>query len=309
MRRPEVNPHARRPGAEPLWPEPLLEPATVLALIVTYHPDAGVGDRMRPLLGTVGAILFVDNGSRPDEIEPLEPLLGVDGVHLLQNARNVGLATALNQGFRVAREHGFLWVLTVDQDTVPSAALVPAAAYVLASHRERRIALVGAAFGDQANGRSSPEGDEVTWVITSGALQSVNAWQHVGGFREDFFIDHVDVEFCLRARAMGYSVFRASTITIRHSIGSPTAHRTLLGSFSPSNHSRERRYYITRNRVIVWRAYTCSEPRYVVHDVKAAARELAKVVLFEDDRRRKVIAMIRGMRDGIRGSTGEAEWM
>ena len=299
----------RPPGAELPSREPALEPASVMALIVTYHPDAGVGDRMRSLIGTVGAILFVDNGSRPDEIGPLEPFLQEDGVRFLKNDRNAGLATALNQGFSWAVDHGFSWVLTLDQDTEPTADVVLEAAKVLTAHRERRIAVVGAAYGDQAPARLSPDGSEVTWVITAGALHSVNAWQHLGRFRDDFFIDHVDVEFCLRARTRGYAIFRASGATIRHSIGYPTAHDALFRSVNTSNHSRWRRYYMTRNRIIVWRAYARNEPGYVASDVRAAAREFVKVVLFEDDRGRKVAAMIRGMRDGMRGSTGEASSM
>jgi rhamnosyltransferase len=275
-----------------------------MALIVTYHPDAGVEDRVRPLIGTVGAILFVDNGSKPDEITPLGPLLGEGGAHLLHNERNLGLATALNQGFRWAADRGFAWVLTLDQDTEPSSAVVPEAARVLAAHADRRIAVVGAGYGEHTVAGLSPGGGEVTHVITAGALHSVSAWQDLGGFRDGFFIDYLDTEFCLRARARGYAVFRASRSTIRHSIGHPVTHDMGFRTFTPSNHSRRRRYYITRNRIIVWREYAHREPSYVAHDFAAFAKELVKLILFEGDRRRKLAAVARGARDGMRGVTG-----
>jgi hypothetical protein len=47
-----------------------------------------------------------------------------------------------------------------------------------------------------------------------------------------------------------------------------------------------------------------SEPRRIAFDVKAAAKELVKIVLFEDDRRRKLAAVVRGARDGVRGLAG-----
>jgi rhamnosyltransferase len=73
-----------------------------------------------------------------------------------------------------------------------------------------------------------------------------------------------------------------------------------------TNHSRRRRYYITRNRIIVWRTYARVEPRYVAYDVKASAKELVKLALFEDDRGGKIRAVVRGTWDAIRGFTGEA---
>ena len=275
-------------------------------MIVTFHPDARVGDRMRPLIGTVGTILVVDNGSHPDEIAPLEPFLRENGVHLLPNERNVGLATALNQGFRWAADHGFTWVLTLDQDTEPSADVVSEGARVLAAHGDRRIAVVGAGYGQRPVAGSSSTGSEEACVITAGALHSVGAWQQLGQFRDDFFIDYVDTEFCLRARAHGYAVFQATRSTIRHSIGVPTTHDAGFRTFTPTNHSRLRRYYITRNRIIVWRSFARREPGYVADDVKASVKELVKLVLFEDDRRGKMRAILRGARDGIRGATGES---
>jgi rhamnosyltransferase len=304
MRIPDVTAHPRRGAAEVHSPDPPLDSATVMALIVTYRPDLGVGARMQALIGTVGAILFVDNGSRPDEIAFLEPLIREGDAHFVQNDRNVGLATALNQGFRWAADRGFGWVLTLDQDTEPTSGIVPEAARVLAAHGDRRIAVVGAGYGDQAAAPSSSNGSEVTWVITAGALHSVSAWQNLGGFRDDFFIDYVDIEFCLRARSKGYAIFRASHSTTRHQIGNPVTHDVGFRTLTPSNHPRERRYFITRNRIHVWRAYWRREPRHVAFDISAAAKELVKLLLFEDDRRRKLAAVARGARDGIRGVTG-----
>jgi rhamnosyltransferase len=305
MGRPDADAAARPLDDVSTAPVGALEPASVMALIVTYHPDAGVGERARPLFGTVGSVLYVDNGSRPDEIAPLEPLLRDDNVHLVRNDRNLGLATALNQGFRWAADHGLAWVLTLDQDTEPTAGVVPEAARVLAAHPGRRVAVVGAGYGDLTVAGLPPTGGEAACVITAGALHSVEAWQDLGGFRDDFFVDYVDTEFCLRARAHGYAVLRSARTTIRHAIGSPVTHDVRFRTFTPSNHSRVRRYYITRNRILVWRTYARRELAYVAFDARASVKELAKLVLFEDDRPAKLRAVLRGARDGLRGVTGE----
>jgi rhamnosyltransferase len=305
MRGPDASPTVRPPRAGLVRPEPAFDASTVLAVIVTYHPDAGVGDRMRPLIGTVGAILFVDNCSQRDEIAALEPLLREDGVHLLQNERNVGLATALNQGFRWAADRGYAWVLTLDQDTEPTPAVVPEAARVLAGQGDRRIAVIGAGYGDRTAAASSSSGSDVACVITAGAFHSLGAWQHLGGFRDDFFIDYVDFEFCLRARANGYAIVQASEPTITQSIGRPTRRRLLIWPTLPTNHDRSRRYFITRNRVVVWRRYWRRERRWVASDFARFVRESVKIALFEEDRPGKLRAVVRGCRDGIRGHAAE----
>jgi rhamnosyltransferase len=281
---------------------------SVAAVIVTYHPDASLADRVRPLIGQVGAILIVDNGSSDSELASVDTLVREGVVGAIRNGRNVGVATALNQGLAWAEERGYSWALTLDQDTEPSPDVVPEAARVLETHGSHRIAVVGAGYHDGRPSRVRPPaaGYEVPAVITAGALHSLGVWQDLGGFRDDFFIDYVDVEFCLRARARGYAVFRSSRSTIRHAIGNPTTHQMGLRTFRPTNHSRRRRYYITRNRIIVWLAYARREPRYVAHDVKASAKELVKLILFEDDRPAKLRSVARGAWDGIRGATGGA---
>jgi len=49
----------------------------------------------------------------------------------------------------------------------------------------------------------------------------------IGVFREEFFIDRVDFEYCLRAKARGYCVIRTRKPLMSHTIGTPTAHRLL----------------------------------------------------------------------------------
>lgn len=306
MRHPGSNDPVQGPATRPLTPTPQLQPANVMALIVTYHPDAGVAARMRPLLDSVGGILFVDNGSEPAETAPLEALLREPGVQLLRNDRNVGVATALNQGFKRAADRGFVWVLTLDQDTAPSSAVVSEAARVLAASGDRPVAVVGAGRPDIVAKGPPPLGDEVAYVITAGALNAVGAWRGLGGFRDDFFIDYVDIEYCLRARAAGYAVLRSGIQTTGHKVGEPTRHQTGLRGFTTSNHDRTRRYYITRNRIIVWRAYAGRERAFAASDLMHAAKEFVKLVLFESDRGGKMRAIARGLWDGIRGITGEA---
>jgi rhamnosyltransferase len=276
----------------------------VAAVVVTFHPDAQLAERLGPLIGQVGAIVIVDNGSSPEELSPVLPLVQGGMVSTILNGTNLGIATALNQGAAWAAERGYRWFLTLDQDTLPGPTLVLEAARVFDAFHISAPAVIGASW----TGHSCEEepGRPERVVITSGAVYAVGPWLALGRFREDFFIDYVDVEYCLRARQSGYAVLKACRPTIEHEIGHPRVLRTPFRSVTPSNHSPIRRYYITRNRVRVWRLYWRRERSYVAFDMRAAARELVKLVLYETRRRAKLRAVVRGAMDGIRGVAGPA---
>ncbi len=280
---------------------------SVAALIVTYNPDTGLTDRVRPLIGQVGAIVIVDNGSSEVELEGVERLAHAGVAVLIRNARNRGLAAALNQGVGWAHSHGFAWALTLDQDTVPGPDVVAAAGRVFLACRATRPAVIGSEWTSHERTRSHEMlGHAATAVITAGSLHSTAAWAVLGQFREDFFIDYIDVEYCLRARRKGWAILQSSERTIDHHIGRPVRHGTRLRGFTTTNHDRVRRYYITRNRISVWRTYWRSERRYVTSDMAAAAKELIKLVLFETDRPGKFRALARGIIDAVRGVSGPA---
>jgi GT2 family glycosyltransferase len=271
------------------------------AVFVTYHPDDAFDVRVLALSGQVSRILIVDNGSSSEAVTAIERLAKTQGVEAVFNASNVGLAAALNQGLGWGEQQRLDWVATFDQDTLPGPNLVAEAGKVFDAHQGKPIAAIGAGWQGTPEQCENAGGIEVPAVITSGTLHSVAIWRALRGFREDFFVDLVDTEFCLRARSGGYHVVRSCLPTMSHDVGRPSRRRLVFRSVTPSNHSRARRYYMTRNRIRVWRAYARREPSFVIRDVNAAGKELVKLVLFEDGKRGKLGAMVRGTVDGIRG--------
>jgi rhamnosyltransferase len=210
----------------------------------------------------------------------------------------------LNQGAAWVAARGFQWFLTLDQDTTPASTIVHEAARVFGAFPVPPPAVIGAS--STTHRCEDDPGRSERIVITAGALNATGSWTAIGGFREDFFIDYVDVEYCLRARRSGYAVLISCRPTIEHEIGRPRLVKTPFRSFTPSNHDPVRRYYMTRNRIRVWRQYWRREGSYVAYDMRAAARELVKIMLFETRRVAKVRAVVRGTIDGFRGVAGVA---
>jgi rhamnosyltransferase len=281
--------------------------ADVCAVVVTYHPDPGFPDRLARVRSQVGRVVVVDNGSSSPAREMLRCVAGPD-VELILNDTNQGVATALNQGVGHARDRFFLWALTLDQDSVVEPFLVQA---LLEAYNDfpmkEKVAVVGSNYFDENRGKTlvpespgQPAYLEQTTVITSGSLISVDAYDRVGPFRDDFFIDHVDDEYCLRACSRGYKVILCRRPVISHSIGGAVGKRILGRTVWSSNHSPARRYYMARNFLWVARKYFSFRPGWVALRALRHAGFLLLMVLLEKERWGKIESSAKGIRDGLR---------
>ena len=283
----------------------------VVAVIVTLDPEAYVIQNAESLVGRVRRVVVIDNGSGQGAASILDALSLLPSVDVVRNAVNMGIGRALNQGVRAAEDDGATWLLTLDQDAAPGPDIVRIAGETFAAVSwQDRIAVIGSASDADLVRRGSAAGSGRLWaetsaVITAGSFVSLIAVDRIGDFREDFFVDYVDIEFCLRARARGYRVVESGVVAMTHRIGRPTARQIGPRAVTPTNHSVMRRYYITRNRFLVWRRYWRSDARFVAADAIESQKELAKLLLFEEHRPAKVRATLAGLRDGIRNVTGE----
>jgi rhamnosyltransferase len=295
----------------------------ICAVIVSYNPDERLTDLVQAVRPQVGGLVLVDNASSDDVLQ-IVTALQVQGLALLKNARNLGVAAALNQGFSYAREHGFAWALTLDQDSLPAPDMVIelCRAFRTAGGGER-IAVLAPQLVDPRFGRRTPflrpaagpffqrtrceEGilTGVTTVVTGGALMRVEVIETLGGLCEDFFIDYVDTEFCLRARSRGFEIVAACEARMEHRLGRRDERRIGPFVFYPTHHSIERWYYFGRNRIPMLRMYALRFPHWCLYEFIAGTYGLLRMLLAERRQGRKLRAFMRGTLDGLRGRMGE----
>ena len=279
----------------------------VAALIVSYQPRADLLGHIGTIAPQVERLIVVDNGSHGPVVDEVRALVAQVHGTFIANERNLGMATALNQGARAAASGGARWLLMLDQDTNPAldlAAQLRAAAD--AFPQPGRVALVGATTEHQTSDRCADGAPYVVRraVITSGSMLSLAAYRRVGPFRDDFFIDMVEAEYALRAARHGYVTLLACDARMEHAIGSPTRHRLLGRDVTTSNHPAWRRYYMARNRIPVWRANARRTPAWVAFDYMGHLRDTLLMTLYEDGRPAKLAATIAGTIDGLRGVSG-----
>ncbi len=283
---------------------------SVCAVMVTYHPDARTMDNIDKVLVQVQGLVIVDNGSATDEINPLRAASHRLGYKLIENRENLGIAEGLNQGVLWAKSQGYPWVILFDQDSTVTDGFMDHMLAAWRSHTQPdRVASIHPRYVDRERGtepliRRSRDGGPVTsW--TSGALMPSWIFDRIGLFATEYFVDCVDHEYCYRIRAAGYVIADSQQAILLHSPGHPSSVRFLGLNFRPGNHSPMRRYYISRNRLSLYRKYFRTFPNWVLQSVNDDFRETLKCFLGERDRARKFRYFLLGTWDGLTGRMGK----
>jgi rhamnosyltransferase len=299
------------PSARPAYPDPT-SPAreTVCAVMVTHNPDASFSSRLEKVRPQVADIVIIDNGSAEPAVSQIRQFENQNRLHLTFNPTNQGIGRALNQGAQWAANRGYRWILTLDQDTVVACGMVDAlAAAYQALPDKQRLAVIGSNYTHRENGKLASGKNyqggfatgEVKAVITSGSLIPLSVLEEIGGFREEFFVDCVDVDYCLRARARGFRVLQTAAPLMQHSVGNLTEHRLFGKHLATTNHTPLRRYLQVRNTVILAREYIGRDPALVLSALGSRTTAISRVCLFETQRLRKLSYSLLGVVDGIRG--------
>ena len=122
-------------------------------------------------------------------------------------------------------------------------------------------------------------------------------FEKAGFFDEKLFIDYVDHDFYLRLALAGYQLLECKGAKLIHQRGHYTQRKILGKLIETSNHSALRKYYITRNRMYMWKKYGLGYPDFVRHDKKTFRKQLLKMLLVEDKKWAKIKMTIKGMVD------------
>lgn len=283
------------------------------AVIVTYHPDDGLPERLKQVEAQFPLVIVVDNGSRPSTVEMLRRLSRSPHVTLVENPNNLGIAAALNQGVDLASREGFQWIVTLDQDTAIHAGFL-AALFDVHLKSGGGDVLIGSNYWNAQKKRNFVQCkdpcaifQERKTLITSGTLVPLSLFKNIGLFREDYFIDSVDHEFSLRARAHGFRLLISCHPLMNHSIGIGFEQASRLRQLLSLNHSSARKYFIARNSIATAKTYFLREPVWSIRQGVQLLAILLSILLFEEEKLKQSKAFMVGAAHGIIGKMGPIE--
>lgn len=128
------------------------------------------------------------------------------------------------------------------------------------------------------------------------------AYKDVGDFRDDFFIDAVDEEYCLRCITKGHKVFFVFKQLMIHAIGT-VSHRYLFGCRALKcvlhNHPSWRIYYFVRNNLILFGNFFLIVPSWAIPTACRRLKQVVCILLLEEKRLLKLRYVFLGLWDAI----------
>jgi rhamnosyltransferase len=229
---------------------------------------------------------------------------------LIENGVNLGIAAALNTGVRWAKARGFQYVLLFDQDSTVTEGFSQAMLAQYESHPQRdKVAVVTPSQVERSTGRArghrfAKDGSPLV-AITSGSLMPVEIFDRCGWFQEELVIDCVDHEYCLRARSLGYTLAQCRQAVLLVAVGSTTSHQAFGLTISARHYSARRRYYITRNRLVMVQRFWKQQPAWCCRMLQDIVQDAVKVALVEEERWSKMRNTARGIYDALCGRMGK----
>lgn len=232
-----------------------------------------------------------------------------DNITYLPLNDNMGIAKALNEGFEIAKRLGSDYILTMDQDSsLPTNMIQEYMNFI--EGRNEKIGLV-APLINMYNGENKQVSDtyvKIDEAITSGSLIPLQAYNEVGGFKEEMFIDGVDFEFCWNLKRHGYSIYQLNNVLMQHQLGDSKEY-SLWGKhlFYVTNHNYIRRYYMTRNSLYIRKLYSDIMPKPIVPFLPGLI-SLFKIIFFEKDVYRKLRARRLGIKDFKKNKFGKFDY-
>jgi len=112
-------------------------------------------------------------------------------------------------------------------------------------------------------------------------------------------MDCVDLEYCLRARSHGFRIIMTRKPLMDHALGATTMHTLPWKRTGTSNHLPVRRYYMTRNHIVLVREYLRKEPVWAISTLYERLKWTILMCLFEKNKFRKLGFTAMGIFDGI----------
>lgn len=269
----------------------------ICAGIVLYNPEISrLKENIDAIINQVEKIILVDNGS--NEINEIERIWDSNKkVVIIKNFENEGIAKALNQMCQWAKDNGFDWILTLDQDSVCDKTVIEEfLPYTI--KKDIGIICPRINYENMKNKKESGlEFDYVEACMTSASLTSIRAWEKCKGFDEWMFIDYVDNDFGMRLKLNNYKIIRVNKAVLQHRLGKAEEKKIFGFKITVFNHSSFRNYYYVRNSIYFIRKY--KENINILKYITILLCWESKKIIFEPQKRDVLLSMMKGIHKGL----------
>lgn len=298
-----------------------MEKNNVVAIVVTYNIGKKYLKNFNSLINQVDKIIIIDNNSDENTKSILKKieLDNIEKVNIIYNDDNLGLAKAQNIGIAYAKKLQSSWILLLDNDSCLGKDMVKNMIKSYLDYKNKNIvAIISPLIVDKNSSKETKyickEGiigfkrkkiiekvtDTVLCTIASGSLIKLDIINEIGEFKEEYFIDSIDTEFCMRIICNKYKILVIRDAVLYHELGEKKDYEIMGIKITPTNHNALRRYYIYRNRIKMWKEYWRKIPKYIIYEILASFYQILLIIFLEADKKKKLKMIAKGICDGVK---------
>ena len=278
----------------------------IAGVVIIYNPGEDLTRNILSYSGQVNKLLIFDN-TEGETSSTIEKIKTIDNAIYFAENRNLGVGYALNFAANYALNSGYSYLLTMDQDSIAQKDFVE---HLFSAFSEMdNTALAAPFFRNKYHTKSPPDEkfSDIFSTMTSGNLLNLRIWKETGKFREDYFIDYIDIEYCFRLRKKGYLITQVNSAILDHNEANICKKRFLGRKVYPYNNASIRFYYKTRNYFYLRREYSGSFGNEIKIENKFFLKNIIKMLIFEKERVNKIRMVIRGYLDFRKNIIGRFE--
>ncbi len=153
-------------------------------------------------------VVIIDNASPSVYTREFLDSLDDPRFHVIRNETNLGYGRAANQGIQYGFEHGCEWGIVINNDVVFQDPRWIENAF-LKDLRVNPNWLMGARYIDFNLGTAYDGANIVPYLEGWLLAFHKDLWLDLGGFDNEMFVWHEDVELCIRAVKQGYKLVQS----------------------------------------------------------------------------------------------------
>ncbi len=280
----------------------------IYGVVILYNPDFNVINNIKTYLLSLEQLYVYDN-SEVSNFKLIEGLkdFGKEIIYL-HNGKNDGISHSLNEICKKLYLNDNAWLLTMDQDSRFDDYSVEDL-FDIGDYNSSRVGIISPHHKTVLS--KEPDNNKLIermTVMTSGNLLNVRAHEIIGGFDEKYFIDCVDWEYCLKLNRNNFKVLQNNRVSLSHGLGEPFLVKNFFTGKSKYvlNHSPLRRYYMTRNKLLISKQYLFIYPKRVLRYLASILLEdIINIVLYEGNKIEKMKYVSLAIRDFIFSKFGK----
>jgi rhamnosyltransferase len=288
----------------------MIQQSNIAAVVVLYNTKSEDLARLQKLETIFKKIYVINNSPDSVVIKDFFEISQFKNLELINCSSNWGIASALNIGCKKAIQDNFEWVITLDQDSNFEDYILN---LMIQETKGEEIASIGLITPLIKNHETllphNPDKkiEFLDYCITSGNLVNLNNWGKIGGYNEEYFIYHVDNDFCLKLKQNNLKIIQVNSAIMNHEIGERGLIKILGKNVIWDKHSPIANYYITRNTiyflVVLFKNGEYSNFFKIIkyHLIK----ENLKTIFFQGDRFVQFKYIILGYWDAVRSKKGK----